>query len=165
MNWDAIGAIAELMGALGVIASLLFVALQVRQNSKVVAANTFQAISSTSSDAAFRMAENPQLAVIIRKSITEPSGLNEEERTRAEVWMRGLFRNYENYYYQYTRGHLEVDIWNGYLEVILTGLSNEFGSAWWGTHQRAFGKQFVEFINKKLSSYESDGNPFMVLKD
>ena len=34
MNWDAIAAIAEGLGALGVIASLLYVAVQVRQNTR-----------------------------------------------------------------------------------------------------------------------------------
>jgi hypothetical protein len=36
MNWDAVGAIAESLAALGVIASLMYVALQVRQNSKLI---------------------------------------------------------------------------------------------------------------------------------
>jgi len=34
MDWDAIGAIAELAGAIGVIASLLYLATQIRQNSR-----------------------------------------------------------------------------------------------------------------------------------
>jgi hypothetical protein len=32
MNWDAIGAIAELLGAIGVIASLVYLATQVGQS-------------------------------------------------------------------------------------------------------------------------------------
>ena len=36
MNWDAIGAIAELLGAFGVIASLIYLATQIRQNTKSV---------------------------------------------------------------------------------------------------------------------------------
>jgi hypothetical protein len=32
MNWDAIGAIAELLGAIGVIASLVYLATQIRQS-------------------------------------------------------------------------------------------------------------------------------------
>ena len=36
MNWDAIGAIAELLGAIGVIASLIYLATQVRQNREQV---------------------------------------------------------------------------------------------------------------------------------
>ncbi len=32
MNWDAIGAIAELLGAIGVIASLVYLAAQIRKS-------------------------------------------------------------------------------------------------------------------------------------
>jgi len=33
MNWDAVGAIAELLGAIGVIGSLIYVASQVRAST------------------------------------------------------------------------------------------------------------------------------------
>ena len=36
MNWDALGALAELLGALGVIGSLIYLAVQIRNNSKEV---------------------------------------------------------------------------------------------------------------------------------
>ena len=39
MNWDAIGAIAELLGAIGVIASLVYLATQIRQNTATVRAS------------------------------------------------------------------------------------------------------------------------------
>ena len=34
MNWDALGAIAELLGAVAVFATLAYLTVQVRQNSK-----------------------------------------------------------------------------------------------------------------------------------
>ena len=43
MNWDAIGAIAELLGAVGVIASLVYLAGQIRQNSRLVRSSTTSA--------------------------------------------------------------------------------------------------------------------------
>ena len=39
MNWDALGAIAETFGALAVVATLLYLSLQIRQNSKVLTLN------------------------------------------------------------------------------------------------------------------------------
>ena len=36
MNWDAIGAIAELVGAVGVIATLVYLARQINQNTSTV---------------------------------------------------------------------------------------------------------------------------------
>ena len=40
MNWDAIGAVAELLGAIGVIASLAYLATQIRQNREQMGQNT-----------------------------------------------------------------------------------------------------------------------------
>ena len=44
MNWDAIGAIAELLGAVGVIASLIYLATQIRQNTRSVRGATYQSL-------------------------------------------------------------------------------------------------------------------------
>jgi hypothetical protein len=33
VNWDALAAIAELLGAIGVLASLIYLAVQIRQNT------------------------------------------------------------------------------------------------------------------------------------
>jgi len=46
MTWDAIGAVAELLGAAGVIASLLYLALQIRQNTRTERARAFQVLFS-----------------------------------------------------------------------------------------------------------------------
>jgi hypothetical protein len=47
MNWDAIGAVAELLGALGVIASLVYLGRQINHNSEIVQASTNQAVADS----------------------------------------------------------------------------------------------------------------------
>ena len=34
MNWDAVGALAELIGAVAVIATLIYLSIQIRQNTR-----------------------------------------------------------------------------------------------------------------------------------
>ena len=41
MNWEAIATIAEIVGAVGVIASLIYLAAQIRQSTKVSRAETW----------------------------------------------------------------------------------------------------------------------------
>ena len=64
MNWDAIGAIAELLGAVGVIASLVYLASQIRQNSKLLRSSA----ASTTTDSVTRistlMVQDPEVARI-----------------------------------------------------------------------------------------------------
>ena len=45
MNWDAIGAIGEIVGALAVLATLIYLAIQVRQNSVLQRAQTHQQLA------------------------------------------------------------------------------------------------------------------------
>jgi hypothetical protein len=44
MNWDALGAIGEIIGAAGVIVSLLYLASQVRNNSRQLRHSSAQAV-------------------------------------------------------------------------------------------------------------------------
>ena len=44
INWDAIAAISEGLGAIGVIATVAYVALQIRQNSRAIQGSTEQAL-------------------------------------------------------------------------------------------------------------------------
>ena len=36
MNWDALGAIGEMLSAIGVIATLLYLSVQIRQNTRAI---------------------------------------------------------------------------------------------------------------------------------
>ena len=46
MNWEAVGAISEVVGAIGVIATLAYLAVQIRQNSAHLAESAKLASSS-----------------------------------------------------------------------------------------------------------------------
>ena len=56
MNWDAIGAIAELLGAVGVIASLVYLAGQIRHSREQMSQNT-QALRTASYQQLFQSQE------------------------------------------------------------------------------------------------------------
>lgn len=45
MNWDAVGAIAELIGGLAMLLTLIYLSVQIRQNSISLKINIEQSIS------------------------------------------------------------------------------------------------------------------------
>ena len=51
MNWDAIGAIGEIIGAVAVLVTLLVLVFQLRQNTKEMRANTVRSLQEKSIDA------------------------------------------------------------------------------------------------------------------
>ena len=117
MNWEALGAIAETLGALGVIATLAFVAIQVRQNKQSVDANT--ASLAQSRDMAEAHAYENRTRMILdflaaaRDShfIAEAYGVPKESaaKVRSDVSLRWMCNYLDNLHYQYERGHLDAD--------------------------------------------------------
>ena len=160
MNWEALSAIGELVGAGAVVISLIYLAIQIRQNSKIVAANTFQAISATSSDITLRMAENTELTEIMLVAFENPDQLTPKQVMQTQLFLRAAFRNYENYYYQYRLGYLEPDIWAGFKQTILDHVTRGYGKLWWGAHQVAFGAAFVQYVNAEKSGYSGTKSPW-----
>ena len=61
MNWDAIGAVAELLGAIGVILSLVYVAIQVKASTRASMVESKLRVSDKKLDFHDMLIANPEL--------------------------------------------------------------------------------------------------------
>lgn len=96
MNWDAIGALAELMGAIGVVVTLVFVAVQVRHSARATDSNSDELRATRlryAADSVSRFSEliasNKEVASIWRRGVVGEE-LDQDEATQFS-W---LFRNF-----------------------------------------------------------------------
>ena len=76
MNWDATGAIGELIGALAVVLSLLYLARQIRHSSKMAEDTAFRDVFTGVTAQFASMAEGPNAEIILKglKNFDELSG-------------------------------------------------------------------------------------------
>jgi hypothetical protein len=134
MNWDAVGAIAESVGALGVIMSLVYLGLQVRQNTKQVRLNRFQETSSTLQDG-FAPIYHPGNPEIWYKGHHKPDELTEQEALTFRMFMERQLYNVQNVVYQHEHGLIDQDVFEStvsQMRELLIGTPG--GSAFW--HER-----------------------------
>ena len=118
MNWDAIGAIAELLGAIGVIASLLYLARQMRngaadarraaEHGRRAAA---QSVFSKMNTVFETMAPNPQLADVFNRGMANLSVLSSEEVVQFSSVMFNIVRPYEELLHYKRAGVVEDWVW------------------------------------------------------
>jgi hypothetical protein len=117
MNWDAIAAIGEAIGATAVVISLIYLATQIRQNTQTVRASTFQALSDSAQGRLLAL-QNVENARIWRIGTSEPESLNLDERMLYVLMLQANARGFENLYYQHQSGLLDTPQWSGYSETI-----------------------------------------------
>jgi hypothetical protein len=118
-----LGAIGELMGAIGVIASLIYLSVQIRQNTRSMAENRKLSLAQTyqmRADALQDMvvsAASSELSPIITKltgagypgKVEALDVLDHEERGRFRLWQIAQQTHWDNMHFQYQQGYLDEE--------------------------------------------------------
>ena len=82
MNWQAIGAVGEILGAIAVFVTLVYLALQIRQNTKVTNAGTSSYINDALARIHGAIRSNGEFADIWLRGCRDLDALSETDRVR-----------------------------------------------------------------------------------
>jgi hypothetical protein len=156
MNWDAIGAIAEGLGAVGVIVSLLYVARQVGASTRASAVESKLASTRSYTDFLTELVRSPELNELFLRGRKDLGSLSPEEYIRFSNLSLISFSYFSAGYFQLSRGTLDEDDWFENLAVIQFWLRGPGCQQWWDQVGRNFfGPRFVEFIDAEMAKSDA----------
>ena len=144
-----LGALGELLGAVAVLATLIYLALQTRQNTMAIAAQLdAQRISSTL-QLGLTHVTSTELLEALREDQINARPINEERRRR--IWATE-FINFQWLLAQAQRGLLPTFNEVAMAHVVL-GLFNGYRSFedWWQNAKPRFSPEFVEWVEEQRS--------------
>jgi hypothetical protein len=157
MNWDAIGAIAELLGAVGVIASLIYLAKQIRhsgeqmqENTRAARSTAYQQFEHSVNERAMSQVTVPGLNRIVHLGTSDPERLNEEESRQFLIWLYTQMRGFDNGYYQYKLGMFDEDRWQMSIAELKYFIQLPGVVATWDTMQATLSRNFVALVEEIL---------------
>lgn len=90
MDWQAVSAIGEMIGAIAVLVTLVYVAVQIRQNTAAVATATYESVLAGWNDVTMVVASNPELARIAFHGMYSPDTLSENDAIQFSFLMRSV---------------------------------------------------------------------------
>lgn len=147
MNWSAVGALSELIGAVAVFVSLIYLAIQVRQNTNAMRAETAREVVASIRAINTTVASDPELFRIFSTMTENPGKLSSEERGRATHLLFNHFRAIEDAHQQYTKGILEEEIWEGWSRVFSDYLNSPGWREYWNLRRDVFSSAFVRYVD------------------
>ena len=157
MNWDAIGAIGELVGACGVIITLFYLALQIRQNSKDVRAATRQNVSTIQAELGLKIASDPALRASAgrwlagQKISEDPMDILVDD-----LFIRANLRMYENQFHQNREGTFTDEVWAGYSESMYRTMSSPIFHQWWEQNRSLYSADFAVFVDELVARSKAE---------
>ena len=135
-----LGSLGEFVGAIAVVATLAYLAIQVRHSKEATDANTksmdesrrlalaqaYQARADVQQDSFMRAADSTYLnAVLVKVQDEGLDGLTAEERSRYVQYAFANRTRLDNVHYQYQQGFIDEEFWQS-----LTGVLRFFALRW-----------------------------------
>jgi hypothetical protein len=153
MSWEAIAAIGQMLGALGVIASLLYLATQVRQNNRASAVAAKLASTQLLSEFVDSLIADPELMDVWLRGREDLESLNDVEHFRFMNMCLKAFWFFSAAQFQLRAGTPQEEDWAEFYSVIRFCREGKGVRVWWQkTGRTRFGKSFSLFIDREIVS-------------
>lgn len=135
---------AEIVGVVGVIASLIFVAFEIRQNTNAVQSSTIQALSEQSYDTVRLTIEIPEARDALRAA--RENRLSEEQQELFDLIISAALRLHQNRYLQARLGVLDETT---SLEIGVGGIYRiPYFREFWSKNGSDYSPGFQEYVNR-----------------
>jgi len=146
MNWEAIGAIGEIVGAAGVIATLIYLAIQIRQNTT---ATNRAAVRRTveSNGAALASLLDEGVAELFVRGLKSLDSLSEVERYRFDNAFYQWVSSCEQAFIDKRDGTFSADSLLVYQNAVVGYFLTPGGKQWWDERQAWFSPPFRDEVN------------------
>ena len=169
MNWEAIGAIGEIVGAGAVVLTLAYLAVQVRQNTRQldeqkqsVYLSTYTSIDESFSRFRLMLGSNPEVSELWNRAMADYESLDESDQKRAYQLIHEFLVMHQNLY-----GRLAATVGDDFASMMTTDMiaremRNPGLLQWWRKfHQVHFVPAFRELAIGAVENTERTTQPFM----
>jgi hypothetical protein len=146
MTLNELGNIGEFISSIGVIVSLVYLAVQIRKNTDTERTSTYQSVVSDFGSLNRTMSSNADLSYLFVKAMENFGDLDSNEKARVSQLFFATFHYFENMYYQYRKGYLEEDVWRGWKRLMLTYYASPGFQTWWLIRRDVFSESFGDFL-------------------
>jgi hypothetical protein len=154
-NLRQIATIAEIGAAVGVMASVIYLGIQIEGSNKQLQAQSSNDTLQMLHKPLELVVQDPQLSDLVLRADTEPALLTPGEWNRYSALMMLKMDAFEHAYYANQSGEIRNELWTG----IATSLTEEFRSSigfrkFWEQHGNAFAEPFHGYVKARFHEHE-----------
>ena len=158
MNWEAMGALSEMIGAIAVVITLVYLAIQIRQNTRAIRLDTGHDVAEEYRDIFALMAQDKDLAELVNKAATSPDSITGADKVRYYALNSNFVRAVENAYFQFNEQALDRKHWSGMKRMLTDYAQLPAFREYWPNRKHWFSQEFQDFMASEILSSSKAGD-------
>lgn len=156
MNWDAIGAISELLGAIGVIASLIYVGTQVKSSARASRIESKLRLTDKLINFGDLLIENPRLNEIMMAGRKSLESLSKDEYVQFSNLCQKAGWHFSAAYFMHKNKAISDEDFHEFHSTAAYWTRSKGFNQWWQKGGKAiFAGEFKNYIEKEMLSSDA----------
>ena len=155
-NLESLANLGEIIGAITVVVSLIYLAVQVRQNTQAQQTENFSRALDRVAAIQATLSQDPETSVIFSKGVSDPSDLTSRERMQFTWTMYELFGAFEFMFLASKTNAIPEEIWRRWSSAVAWWLSYSGVQAWWSVRPIPFSESFTSYVESLLENNPTD---------
>ena len=149
MKIEKLSAWAELISSVAIVVTLVYLTIQVRQNTAALNAQSRQSVLASAQAEILATLDHPE----VPRAITKPGPLTAEDNIKLDAFLGMAMRSREFSWLQYRSGLIDGDQWQTEKTVLGVILSTPRTRLWWNKLGRnQFSKVFASFVDNQIKA-------------
>ena len=151
MTLQEIANFGEILGAAGVIASLVFVGWQIKTNTKTARMRMHEQVTHTLLSFLNAVISDPDSFVVgLQSADSNFAKLSDGQKLFFFATMLGLFKHFELMYVQHSQGVMDQETWDAWSEHIRMYFHQPGAQAWWSLRKTTFIPGFRDYLESSI---------------
>ena len=147
-----ISAIGQMLGAVGVIFSIVYLAAQIRNQNKESRRAAMNVLTSHWSDLNKTLVENPEMAVLFLRAMKSFDELDGVSKLRVGAHLGRFLRFADSLYLGVLDGTLDRRLWRGYERTLADTAAYPGFQTWWATRKHWHTDEFCAQIDRHIQT-------------
>ena len=151
MNWEMLSAIGQVVAAAGVIPSLIYLAIQIREQNKERRRAGINVLTAQWSDLVKAVQESREFAALFLRGMHSFEDLDAPEKVRFSAFFTRFTRNCEGMFIYYRDGALEKALWDEVERTISDYFAYPGVREWWATRRHWLTDEFRDVVEALIA--------------
>lgn len=156
MNWEAVSAVSDFLAAIAVIVTLVYLAVQIRQNTSTLKSSATQGAHEQTSSLYELLASDPELSDIFVRGLETPEALDRVETARFFSLLLATMFKAQNWFMQTQSGAIDGTLLKSWVAVMRQFSALPGWQDFWRQRRHVFAPDFVAYIEAGVLTAERD---------
>ena len=152
VDFRTLADVGEFLGGLGVIVSLVYLAIQVRANTTSQQSENYARSLERMASMQSRLATDIDFTKTYNRGLVDPERMTPTERIQFTWILTELFGNLEFMFFQSSHGNIPRDLWLRWEETLKWWLTFPGVRSWWRAKPTPFTPEFSRCVERCIVS-------------